>query len=162
LDHPNILPIFDFGTELVNNTTYTYLVMPYRSDGSLADRQQRSAQLSPQEVASFVTQVADALQYAHEQQVIHQNVKPSNILVLGQQGGLPTFQLTDFRLARFTNSPTGEPMREMSLYRAPEQYSGGQATAATDQYAVASITYQLLTGRPPFSGQASQFVQQVL
>src|SRR5437764_10954568 len=72
LNHPNILPLYDFGEEVVNGTPLAYMVMPYSPEGSLATwLQQRSAshqpnQLSPQEVAHFLRQAADALQHAHD------------------------------------------------------------------------------------------------
>ncbi|HEY6284052.1 MAG TPA: serine/threonine-protein kinase [Ktedonobacteraceae bacterium] len=89
LDHPHILPLFDFGEETVNRTKLTYMVMPFRKEGSLADWLQKrsSAQmLSTQEVAHFVSQAADALQHAHDHQLIHQDVKPSNFLIRSRSG----------------------------------------------------------------------------
>jgi serine/threonine protein kinase len=83
LDHPNILPLYDFGEETHDETTMSYMVMPFCTEGSLMGwlRQSVSATLSPQDIAQLVEQSADALQYAHDHQVIHLDVKPSNFLL---------------------------------------------------------------------------------
>ena len=80
LDHPHILPLFDYGEHLLGNTAILYLVMPYRREGSLADwlRQQGPADMSPRQVAYWLMQAAEALQHAHEHQIVHQDVKLSN------------------------------------------------------------------------------------
>src|SRR5207248_1122829 len=84
LDHPHILPLFDYGEEVINGMTLFYIVMPFRQEGSLTDwlyRRGRAELLSPQQVAHILNQAADALQHAHNHQIIHQDVKPSNFLV---------------------------------------------------------------------------------
>ena len=84
LDHPHILPLFSYGEESINGMTLIYIVMPYRPEGSFVNwLQQRGNDelLSVQDVASFITQAADALQYAHDKQIVHQDVKPSNFLM---------------------------------------------------------------------------------
>src|SRR5579884_909591 len=85
LDHPHILPLYDYGEEIVGRTTLTYMVMPYRKEGSLADwLQQRSKKglLALQEIARLIQQAGSALQHAHNHRIIHQDVKPSNFLIL--------------------------------------------------------------------------------
>src|SRR6266699_3871041 len=84
LDHPHILPLYDYGEETINGTPFSYLVMPYRPEGSLATwlRQLSSYSLpSSQDVAYFIHQAADALQHAHDHQIIHQDIKPPNFLI---------------------------------------------------------------------------------
>ena len=84
LDHPRILPLYDFGEESHQGDVKTYMVMPYRSEGSLDDwlkKRGGTAPLAPQEVAHFVEQAADALEHAHRKQLVHQDVKPSNFLI---------------------------------------------------------------------------------
>src|SRR5207248_2338386 len=76
LDHPHILPLYDYGEERLGNVSVIYLVMPYRREGSLSDWLRERGQagvLSPQEVAHFVSQAASALQHAHDRQIIHQD-----------------------------------------------------------------------------------------
>jgi serine/threonine protein kinase len=161
LDHPQILPLFDYGEENMKGTTLTYMVMPYREEGSLsAWLQQRGSQLiSPQEVAHFISQAAAALSYAHSQKVIHQDVKPSNFLVRNnaEDPEYPDLLLADFGIAKFTGASASmsQTSRGTPTYMAPEQWSG-QPVAASDQYALAITAYQLLTGGPPFQGRQEQ------
>lgn len=161
LDHPHILPLYGFGDARVNDILLTYLVMPYRKEGSLATwiRQHSGLPLlSPQEVEHFVRQAADALQYAHEHQIIHRDVKPSNFLLRSRRDTKwPDLLLADFGIAKFMNaSPhTGQLLRGTPTYMAPEQWRHSPVPA-TDQYALAIMSYELLTGRPPFQGSLEQ------
>ena len=165
LDHPQILPLFDFGEESTNQAMFLYMVMPFRREGSLADWVQSQAGQAPytpppREVAYFVQQAANALQYAHDRGILHQNVKPSNFLIRTnqEQPNQPDLLLTDFGIASLSKliaetsslSVAGTP-----TYMAPEQWNG-HVVPETDQYALAIMAYQLLTGRPPFSGDPEQ------
>src|SRR5579859_1594163 len=104
LDHPNILPLYDFGEEVHEDVTVTYMVMPYCADGSLETwlRQRGGELLSPQQVAALIEQAAEALGYAHEHKMIHLDVKPSNFLIRGNRKDpqRPTLLLADFGIAR--------------------------------------------------------------
>src|SRR5438270_7844925 len=84
LDHPNILPLYAYGEEMLGEQRLTYLVMPYRKEGTLATwlrLRGRAAPLSPAEVAPLLQQAADALQHAHTQPGGHQAIKPTNFLI---------------------------------------------------------------------------------
>jgi serine/threonine protein kinase len=162
LDHPYILPLFDYGEQETETTSLTYMVMPYREEGSLSTwlRQRSEKQtLSPQEVAHFIRQAASALAYAHHHQIIHQDVKPSNFLIRSNETNpqLPDLLLADFGVAKFTSASASvsQSSRGTPTYMAPEQWSG-QPVAASDQYALAIMTYQLLTGSLPFQGRQEQ------
>src|ERR1700674_3477020 len=101
LDHPHILPLFDFGENRMQNMNITYMVFPYRPEGSLStwlQQRNRDNPLTPQEVAFFVSQAASALQHAHNRQIIHQDVKPSNFLIQSNEedAGRPNLLLADF------------------------------------------------------------------
>jgi eukaryotic-like serine/threonine-protein kinase len=164
LDHPHILPLFDFGEEFVNGSQYTYLVMPFRQEGSLANwlHQRSDANLlSVGDVEHLIRQAADALQYAHNHQIIHQDVKPSNFLIRGNPANSdrPDLLLTDFGVAKLSTatSSVSHSVRGTPTYMAPEQWSGN-AVVATDQYALAVMAYELLTGRPPFQGSPLQMM----
>lgn len=168
LDHPHILPLFAYGEERLGNMTVIYLVMPYRREGSLSDwLRQRDQQglLAPQEVAHIIGQAASALQHAHDRQIIHQDVKPSNFLLrlLQETPTRPDLLLADFGIARFTTATTAmsHTIRGTPSYMAPEQWEG-QPVPATDQYALAVMTYELLTGRSPFQGGERQVMYQHL
>lgn len=164
LDHPNILPLYDYGEQQFQGTFVTYLVMPYREDGSLADwLQQRMAagNVTVQDVMHIVQQAASALQYAHDHQIIHLDVKPSNFLLRygSDKRQTPDVLLTDFGIAKLStlNSSVSQSVRGTPVYMAPELWEG-QPTPATDQYALAAMSYEMLTGRPPFQGNPMQLM----
>jgi serine/threonine protein kinase len=165
LEHSNILPLYDFGEETRDGTTITYMVMPYCADGSLEDwlRQRASRLLPPRTVAYLVEQAAEALQYAHEHEVIHLDVKPSNFLLRSNKKNPehPTLLLADFGIARnFTTvSSASHTIRGTPTSMAPEQWSSNPVFA-TDQYALAIMAYELLSGRPPFVGGMEQLMYQ--
>src|SRR5947208_15163337 len=167
LNHPNILPLFDFGEEVVNETPLTYMVMPYSPEGSLASwLQQRgpSQPLSTSEVAPFLAQAADAVQHAHDNDIIHQDVKPQNFLIRSNKNArLPDLLLADFGIAKLAAGTSGssQAIRGTPIYMAPEQ-GEGKPVPASDQYALAIMIYQLLTGRPPFQGGPGQIMYQHL
>ena len=166
LDHPHILPLFNYGEEKVNGMTLIYIVMPYRPEGSFINwLQQRAANetLPVQDIAYFTQQMADALQYAHDNQIVHQDVKPSNFLIRtnNQHPKLPDLLLADFGIARLSSSTASisRSIRGTPTYMAPEQWSG-ESVYASDQYALAVLAYELLAGRPPFVGRQEQVMYQ--
>lgn len=165
LDHPNILPLYDFGEENRESATITYMVMPYCADGTLEEwlRQRPSRVLAPQEVAHLVEQAAEALQYAHDHNVMHLDVKPSNFLlrISKKNPDRPALLLADFGIARsFTTvSSSSHTIRGTPTSMAPEQWSS-TPVFATDQYALAVMAYELLVGRPPFIGRMEQLMYQ--
>jgi serine/threonine protein kinase len=166
LDHPHILPLFDHGEEHAGRTTLTYLVMPYRKEGSLADwlhQRAGSDLLSPRDVEHVVGQAASSLQHAHNQQILHQDVKPSNFLIRHRekQPDRPDVLLADFGVAKFISATAGmsQASRGTPTYMAPEQWEG-RPVPATDQYALAVMAYELLTGHPPFQGGMAQLMYQ--
>lgn len=163
LDHPNILPLYDFGEEVRENLAITYMVMPYCVDGSLESwlHQRGSESLAPPQVAALIEQAAEGLQYAHEYKVIHLDVKPSNFLLRGNRKDplRPMLLLADFGIARnFTTvSSSSRTIRGTPTSMAPEQWSG-EPVFASDQYALAVMTYEMLVGRPPFTGSMEQLM----
>ena len=108
-------------------------------------------------------QAALALAYAHAHQIVHQDVKPSNFLLRDNElsPGLPDLLLADFGVAKFTSASASmsQSSRGTPTYMAPEQWSG-HPVAASDQYALAIMTYQLLTGSLPFQGRQEQVMYQ--
>jgi eukaryotic-like serine/threonine-protein kinase len=166
LDHPHILALYDYGESRVNDATLTYMVMPYRSEGSLTSwlqRRGRTEPLSPQEVASLIDQAASALQHAHNRQVIHQDVKPANFLMQSDEENPSrlTLLLADFGVAKFSSATASasQAVRGTPSSMAPEQWEG-HPVPASDQYALAVMAYELLAGRPPFQGGLSQVMFQ--
>ena len=146
LRHPHVLPILDAGIQ----EETPYIVMEYASGGSLKDRlQQRPGQPLPEnEALSILKQIGEALHYAHTQPqpIVHRDLKPDNILFNAKGEVL----LADFGIAAILSSGTKDLGRGGTpAYMAPEQFQGMVSTKS-DQYALACIAYELLTGRPPF------------
>lgn len=154
LDHPNIVPLYDFGESEFN----LYLVMPFISGGSLQDKLKR-APFSPGEAAKYVSQIADALDYAHQRSVVHRDVKPANMLIHADG----RVMLSDFGLAKIlggpsrASAPRGRPDAGTPEYMAPEQVEGN-TDARSDIYALGVVLYLLLTGHLPFAGTTSNAV----
>ncbi|MGE5333548.1 MAG: serine/threonine-protein kinase, partial [Nitrososphaerota archaeon] len=153
-NHPNILPVHDSGVQ----GDLLYLVMQYAPDGSLADaikgRTNHTLALpaSPAFVSDLISQVAAALQYTHDRNVVHRDVKPGNVLLQLEPNGRWHALLADFGIARGADANSHRTQVSGTLaYMAPEQFSG-KFSPASDQYALAVMTYQLLTGHTPFEG----------
>ncbi|HYX49446.1 MAG TPA: protein kinase, partial [Ktedonobacteraceae bacterium] len=160
LDHSNILPLYDSGEQIVDGISLMYMVMPYRQAGSLVDWKNvhfGNHLLPLAAVERIVEQAALALQHAHDRQIIHQDVKPSNFLVQGEANNPAELhlQLADFGVARVMMTSESQVIRGTPTYMAPEQWDG-RPVPATDQYALAVMAYEFLTGRPPFVGQNYQ------
>ncbi len=168
LNHAHILSLLDYGEQPVNDINFIYLVTPFCPDGSLADwlGKRSGSDLPPQQdIAHFMHQAADALQYVHDQQIVHGNIKPSNFLMRTSRdnAGRPDLLLTDFAFTKFTTaiSDTSRAIGGTPAYMAPEQWQG-HAVPATDQYALAVTLYELLTGHLPFQGNLNQILLQLL
>ena len=167
LDHPHVLPLFDYGElTLSEEMNLTYMVIPYRPEGSLAawlGRRQPSGPLSLQVTAALLSQAANALSHAHAHGIIHLDVKLANFLVQIHEDTLdsPHLLLADFGVAKMSMASftASHAVRGTPLAMPPEQWAG-QPTPASDQYALAVMAYELLTGRPPFRGNLNQLMYQ--
>ncbi len=148
LEHPHILPVHAFGEQ----DGITYLVMRYMPTGTLKDRLEVE-KLPLEQASAFLTQVADALDYAHEHGILHRDVKPSNILLDGKGNAY----LTDFGIAKMVEASvelTGAGILGTPAYMSPEQCRGGkEITPASDQYALGVVLYEMVTGRTPFQAE---------
>jgi len=146
LDHPHIIHIYDFG---LTDDDVPYLVVSYAPYGTLRQRYPRGSSLQLSEVVGYVLQAADALQYVHEHQLVHRDVKPQNML-LGAQGEII---LNDFGTTTVSYSliPNAVDFEGTVLYAAPEQLAG-RSLRSSDQYALAIMAHELLTGSWPFTG----------
>ena len=152
LEHPHILPVHDFGEQqFAEDEVVTYLITPYISGGSLRDRiLGASGPLPVDEALSYLRQAAEAIDFAHSQQVLHRDIKPANMLL--QQRWL---FLADFGIAKLLTSTTHRTRTHAGSgtpdYMAPEQ-ARGRAEPASDRYSFAMTAYHLFTGRVPFTG----------
>jgi serine/threonine-protein kinase len=148
LDHPNILPVYDFDRQ----NDLTYIVTQFVDTGSLADLLDRPLPLDL--ALHILEQVGSALSHAHSQGVVHRDVKPSNILLGPRNWAL----LADFGLVKTMEIPSNLTPTGMSLgtpaYMAPEQVTGDPVDARADVYALGTTLYQMLTARVPFEGDS--------
>jgi len=156
LQHPNLLPLFDSGAA----AGFLYYVMPYIEGETLRARLERERQLPVDDVLRLVTLLANALDYAHTRGVIHRDLKPENILL---QAGQPI--IADFGIALAVAQAGGSRVTETGLslgtphYMSPEQAAGERnLDAMSDQYALAAVTYEMLSGEPPHTGPTAQAI----
>ncbi|MCB9438457.1 MAG: PD40 domain-containing protein [Anaerolineales bacterium] len=152
LQHPNIIPIHDYGTE--GNTTY--IVMPLLSGGTLADRLKAGVNFSLPTVVDLLKKLSAALDHAHFSGVVHRDLKPANIMFDAHD----TPFLVDFGIAKILSGTDTLITQQGATvgtppYMAPEQWRGEQLSPATDQYALAIVVYQVLTGQLPFTGDTT-------
>ncbi len=146
LDHPNIVRVYEFDVR----DGVPFLVMTYAPNGTLCQRHPRGTMLPLPTIVSYVKQVADALQYAHDSKLIHRDVKPENMLV----GGRNEILLSDFgiaKVARTSRSETDHQIAGTAAYMAPEQIQG-HPRFASDQYSLGIVVYEWLSGNRPFHG----------
>src|SRR5947207_718401 len=159
LDHPNILPIYEVSE---SHDGLPFFSMKFASGGSLLEAAP-ALRSEPRRAVALLAKVARALQYAHEQGILHRDLKPGNILLDAR--GEP--MVSDFGLAKWLE-PTGRLTRTPSIfgtagYIAPEQVNGsaGNLTAAADVYRLGAVLFDVLAGRPPFLGEhALKTIQQ--
>lgn len=154
LVHPNIIRVFDFGVE----GKTPFLVMDYASNGTLRQRHPRGERLPLVTIISYVKQVADALQYAHDEKLIHRDIKPENMLV-GRRGEI---LLSDFGIALVAQSSRYQSTQDVVgtvAYMSPEQIQG-KPRPASDQYSLAIVVYEWLSGARPFHGSFTEICTQ--
>jgi serine/threonine-protein kinase len=156
LQHPHILPLLDSGSA----DGLLYYVMPFVDGESLRDRLERERQLSIEDAVRIAREIGDALAHAHAHGIVHRDIKPENILL---QGGHAL--VADFGISLALQQAGGQRMTQTGLslgtpqYMSPEQAMGEKTIdARADQYALAAVLYEMLTGEPPFTGATVQAV----
>ena len=141
LEHPHILPTYDYG----QSDNVPYIVMRFLGGGSL-ERMIKSGPVSPDAIDKPLRQIAQALDYAHQQGVIHRDIKPGNIM-LDEAGNA---YLSDFGIARVLGSEmTGSMIIGTPAYMSPEQANGIPIDGRADIYALGVVLFELLTGEEP-------------
>ncbi|MGE7922195.1 Stk1 family PASTA domain-containing Ser/Thr kinase [Viridibacillus arvi] len=150
LTHPNIVSIYDVGED----ADMHYLVMEYVEGKTLKQYIQEFAPLSPMKCVMIMEQLTSAIAHAHQNQIVHRDIKPQNIL-MDQEGNV---KITDFGIA-IALSATSFTQTNSVLgtvhYLSPEQARGGTATKKSDIYALGIVLYELLTGKLPFMGESA-------
>ena len=161
LQHPHILPLYDSGSATAGEGAgpeLLYYVMPFIEGETLRARLDREVQLGIDDAVRITTEVADALQYAHEHGLVHRDIKPENILMHNGRA-----MVADFGIALAVSAAGGGRMTETGLslgtpnYMSPEQATAEkQITSRSDIYSLGSVLYEMLTGELPHAGSSVQ------
>jgi eukaryotic-like serine/threonine-protein kinase len=150
LNHPGIVSVYDSGTD----GDAPYIVMQYIEGRTLADFLGSGKTLPPKQAAQIAQEIAEALGVAHAHGVIHRDIKPANVMITRDGKVL----VMDFGIARLISGPETAPQTSAVLgtasYLSPEQAQGQPVDARSDIYALGVVLYEMLTGRPPFTGDS--------
>ena len=153
LSHPNVVGVYDQGKE---ENTY-YIVMEYISEYTLSDILEKSQKLSKVQTIDIMKKIATGLAFIHAHGIIHQDIKPGNILI-SEEGEI---KVTDFGISSFKlseNSNTGDLSNSFivgtAVYFSPEQAQGKKVDIRSDLYSLGIVMYEMLTGKVPFSGSS--------
>jgi len=156
LNHPHIIPLFDSGEA----GGFLYYVMPVIEGESLRDRLLREGKIQQEESLNLVRGIASALDYAHRQDVVHRDIKPENIMLQDGEG-----IVMDFGIAKALSLAAGDTLTQTGMmigtpaYVSPEQAAGENLIdGRSDQYSLACVLYELLSGKKPFTGPTAQAV----
>lgn len=156
LNHPHIVPLFDSGEA----GGYLYYVMPVVDGETLRDRLLREGQLAVEEALSLVRGIAAALDYAHRQNIVHRDIKPENVML--QDGEAVVM---DFGIGKAVSGAADDTLTQTGMvvgtpaYVSPEQASGEtRIDGRSDQYSLACVLYEMLSGKKPFAGPTAQAV----
>src|SRR5215469_13846465 len=154
LEHPHVVRVLDFGVQ----DTIPFLVMLYAPNGTLRQRHPIGSTVSPASIMSYIRQITEALQYAHDKKIIHRDIKPENLLV----GRKNEVLLSDFGLALVAQSSSYQSTHMFAgtvTYMAPEHIQG-RPCPASDQYALGIVVYEWLSGGCPFHGSFTELCTQ--
>jgi len=147
LEHPHILPVFDLGEQ----DGLVYIAMRFMGFGTVQARM-ASGPVPLRDIARWIEQVASALDYAHQRGVVHRDVKPSNVLLDSQNNAF----LADFGIAKWMEGSiqlTGSAVIGTPQYMSPEQGQGLKIDGRSDEYSLAVMAYEMITGQPPFQAE---------
>lgn len=154
LNHPHIVPLFDSG----DVEGYLFYVMPVVEGESLRDRLLRDGSIPMEEALQLVRGIASALDYAHRNEIVHRDIKPENVMV--QEGEA---MVMDFGIAKAVSVAAGDTLTQAGImigtpaYVSPEQAAGETVVdGRSDQYSLACVLYEMLSGHKPFAGATAQ------
>ncbi len=161
-DHPHLARVMNIGKSYISGFPFIYKTMPYYAEGSLAKWQMQFAGrlFAPSEVARVILQLADAVQFLHERGMLYQNFKMTNILVVNETRSMRDLHVVLSDLPFVQDAINLPKTPESYRYFAPEQWEN-EAFTSSDQYGLAVIAYELLTGRAPFQGNSDTIMRRM-
>jgi len=153
--HPGIVAVYEYGED----AQFAFIAMEYVEGGSLRQYFERKVRFEERDLVSIMAQLLEVLQYAHDQGVWHRDIKPANIIILNNG----RIKVADFGNARVEGSTLTQVTAEMGTpgFIAPEQYLGEEVDHRVDIFAAGVVFYELLAGKPPFSGSKEDLTYKV-
>lgn len=154
LNHPGIVAVYDSGQEETSSGLMPYIVMEYVRGHTLREILQKGERLAFERALEIVSGVLDALAYSHKNGIVHRDIKPGNIMITSTG----EVKVMDFGIARALSDAGATLTSTWNIvgtaqYLSPEQATGGQADARSDLYSLGCLFYELVSGKPPFSGE---------
>jgi eukaryotic-like serine/threonine-protein kinase len=155
LNHPSIVAVYDTGEDMVGHTPVPYIVMEYVDGRTLRDLLRDDRRLLPERALEITDGVLRALDYSHRNGIVHRDIKPGNVM-LTRNGDV---KVMDFGIARAVSDAQATMTQTAQVigtaqYLSPEQARGERVDARSDLYSTGCLLYELLTGRPPFTGDS--------
>ena len=155
LNHPSIVAVYDTGEDMTNGVPVPYIVMEYVDGRTVRDLLQADHRLLPERSLEIIDGVLGALDYSHQSGIVHRDIKPGNVMVT-RNGDV---KVMDFGIARAMSDNQATMTQTAQVigtaqYLSPEQARGERVDARSDLYSTGCLMYELLTGRPPFTGDS--------
>jgi serine/threonine-protein kinase len=155
LNHPSIVAVYDTGEDMMGHTPVPYIVMEYVDGRTLRDLLRDDRRLLPERALEITDGVLRALDYSHRNGIVHRDIKPGNVM-LTRAGDI---KVMDFGIARAVSDSQATMTQTAQVigtaqYLSPEQARGERVDARSDLYSTGCLLYELLTGRPPFTGDS--------
>ena len=155
LNHPSIVAVYDTGEDMASGHPVPYIVMEYVDGRTVRDLLQADHRLLPERALEIIDGVLGALDYSHQSGIVHRDIKPGNVMVT-RNGDI---KVMDFGIARSMSDNQATMTQTAQVigtaqYLSPEQARGERVDARSDLYSTGCLMYELLTGRPPFTGDS--------
>ena len=156
LNHPNVVAVYDSGEQQVEGVSVPYIVMEYVDGVTLRHLLTNGPRIMPERSLEITAGILAALDYAHRHGIVHRDIKPANIMINAHGDA----KVMDFGIARAisdiaTSTTSSSAVMGTAQYLSPEQARGEVVDARSDIYAAGCVMYELLTGRPPFTGETA-------